>query len=166
MGFAHKTQYLRDCLPNSASTPRERGCLALRSHISAQPIPAAISATTREGIGVPRKHKQTLVNMQTSVRAAAVIAVALSLACLVKAQPASAPAPAPAVYSTYTRPNNSDCVASTATSLDYFPLQFQIGGSSGTTTQQQINVCRACWPQDAFAEIFRYRACSLSIECL
>ena len=74
-------------------------------------------------------------------RLAAVILAVCSFLCGVKAQTASAPAPAPAVVSTYQRPITTDCVASTASSsLDYFPLQFQISDSFGPTSQEQINV--------------------------
>ena len=121
-------------------------------------LATAISITTFRSSATNRQLQGIAigpVDMQTTLWTAAVIAAALSLACHVKAQPASAPVPAPAVSATYMyiRPNNSDCVASTAASLDYFPLQFQTGNSSGPTTQQQVNVRHVCWPRpyDVFA---------------
>jgi len=68
----------------------------------------------------------------------------LSAACcvgVVLAQTAGAPAPVAATPTLYQRPNNSDCVTTTSSVTNYFPLQFQIAGSStGTTQQAQVNV--------------------------
>lgn len=68
----------------------------------------------------------------------------LSATCCVGvalAQTAGAPAPVAATPTLYQRPNNSDCVTTTSSVTNYFPLQFQIAGSStGTTQQAQVNV--------------------------
>ena len=68
----------------------------------------------------------------------------LSAACcvgVVLAQTAGAPAPVAATPTLYQRPNNSDCVTTTSSVTNFFPLQFQIAGSSTSTTQQaQVNV--------------------------
>lgn len=59
------------------------------------------------------------------------------------AQTAGAPAPT-ATPTLYQRPNNSDCVTSTSSTTNYFPLEFQISSSSSSTPQQdQINVSNA-----------------------
>lgn len=109
---------------------------------AARPVSGASSATQYQGSNRLRVCSEFLPIMQKRAWTAAVVTAALSLACFAEAQSAGAPASAPAVYSVYRRPNNSDCVASATTSLDYFPLQFQIGSSSGPTTQEQINVRR------------------------
>jgi len=68
----------------------------------------------------------------------------LSAACCVGvalAQTAGAPAPVAATPTLYQRPNNSDCVTTTSSVTNFFPLQFQIAGSStGTPQQAQVNV--------------------------
>ncbi|KAL3130726.1 hypothetical protein ABBQ38_000073 [Trebouxia sp. C0009 RCD-2024] len=51
----------------------------------------------------------------------------------------SVAAPAIATPQLYQRPNNSDCVASTSSSTNYFPLQFQIAGGS-STEEDRVNV--------------------------
>lgn len=56
------------------------------------------------------------------------------------AQTAGAPAPS-ATPTLYQRPNNSDCVTSTSSTTNYFPLEFQISSSSSSSPQQdQVNV--------------------------
>lgn len=59
------------------------------------------------------------------------------------AQTATAPAPN-ATPTLYQRPNNSDCVTSTSSITNYFPLEFQISSSSSSSPQQnQVNVSSA-----------------------
>ena len=66
----------------------------------------------------------------------------LLVACFalsVHGQSAAAPASSASVPTLYQRPNNSDCVASASSSTNYFPLQFQIAGSS-SSEEERVNV--------------------------
>ena len=66
----------------------------------------------------------------------------LLVACFalsVHGQSAATPTSSASVPTLYQRPNNSDCVASASSSTDYFPLQFQIAGSS-PTEEERVNV--------------------------
>ena len=66
----------------------------------------------------------------------------LLVACFalsVHGQSAAAPASNASVPTLYQRPNNSDCVASASSSTNYFPLQFQIVGSS-PAEEDRVNV--------------------------
>lgn len=66
--------------------------------------------------------------------------VLLLAACFaVSVHSQTVPAPAVATPLLYQRPNNSDCVASTSSSTNYFPLQFQIAGASATE-EDRVNV--------------------------
>ena len=57
----------------------------------------------------------------------------------VHGQSAAAPSSSASVPTLYQRPNNSDCIASSSSSTNYFPLQFQIAGSS-PTEEERVNV--------------------------
>lgn len=66
----------------------------------------------------------------------------LLVACFalsVHGQSSAAPASSASVPTLYQRPNNSDCVASASGSTNYFPLQFQIVGSS-PAEEDRVNV--------------------------
>ncbi len=68
------------------------------------------------------------------------VITAAYLARTTVAQTSGAPAPA-ATATLYQRPNNSDCVSTTSSTTNYFPLQYQIAGStSGSSQQEQVNV--------------------------
>lgn len=76
-----------------------------------------------------------MTSMSSRVPFLLVVCFALS----VHGQSAAAPASSASVPTLYQRPNNSDCVASASSSTNYFPLQFQIVGSS-PAEEDRVNV--------------------------
>ena len=71
--------------------------------------------------------------------------VAVCLAASVHGQDAAAPSSSVSTPTLYQRPNNSDCVTTASSSTNYFPLQFQIAGTS-PSQGDRVNVRLQLWP--------------------